>query len=106
VDRSDATHDFLLIQGTLLENKKLFLGNLNHSATKDQVREVCAPFGTVTDVIVLEGKGFGFVEFSSVEEASKAKAALDGQDFLGRPLKVDFAKPRTDRGERRPFKRF
>lgn len=89
-----------------MENKKLFLGNLNHSATKDQVRELCAPFGTVTDVIVLEGKGFGFVEFSSGDDAGKAKAALDGQNFLGRPLNVDFAKPRADRGERRPFKRF
>ncbi len=89
-----------------MENKKLFLGNLNHSATKEHVTEICEPFGTVTHVIVLEGKGFGFVEFSTAEEAEKAKAGLDGQELLGRPLKVDFAKPRTDNRERRPFRRF
>ncbi len=86
-----------------MENKKLFLGNVNHSATKEQVREMFAPFGTISDVIVLEGKGFGFVEFSSVEEATKAKGELDGQDFLGQPLRVDFAKPRADRGARKPY---
>lgn len=102
------THEVSNQEDYTLENKKLFLGNLNHSATKEQVREIFEPFGTISDVIVLEGKGFGFIEFSSVEEATKAKDSLDGQEFLGRSLKVDYAKPRTDRnnGPRRPYKRF
>ena len=43
-------------------------------------------------------KGFGFVEMGTNEEAQAAISALDGQDVGGRPLKVNEAKPREDRG--------
>ena len=53
---------------------------------------------------IIEGKGFGFVEMSSPEEAEAAKTALNDSDFNGRPLKIDEAKPfkpRSDYGNNR-----
>ena len=43
-------------------------------------------------------RGFGFVEMSDEEQGRAAIAALDGQDHLGRNLKVNEAKPRENRG--------
>jgi RNA recognition motif-containing protein len=54
----------------------------------------------VKQVNVIEGKGFAFVEMSSVAEAQKAKEGLDSTDFKGRNLKVDEARPQRDRGDR------
>lgn len=80
---------------------KLYVGNLNYSATESNISELFAQFGTVQSVNIIGDKGFGFVEMSSPEEASAAKEDLDGAEFMGRTLKVDEArppKPRRDRG--------
>jgi RNA recognition motif-containing protein len=50
---------------------------------------------------VIEGKGFGFVEMASGDQAQSAKEALNGTDYNGRTMRVDEArppKPRDDRG--------
>ena len=84
--------------------KKLYVGNLSYSTTSDQLAELFAPHGSVQSAEVImdrasgRSKGFGFVEMSSDEEARAAISALDGQDCGGRPLKVNEAKPREDRG--------
>ena len=46
-----------------------------------------------------ESRGFGFVEYSSREDAEKAKNALNGQELNGLALRVDDAR---EQGERRP----
>ncbi len=79
-----------------MQGKKLYVGNINYEATKDQLQEVFSEHGEVVECKIIEGKGFGFVEMSSSEEAEKAKEALDQQDFMGRSLKVDEAKPRNN----------
>jgi len=76
-----------------MQVSKLYVGNLKYSVTKEQLEELFANHGTVQNVTVLEGKGFGFVEMSSPSEAEAAKSALDGTDFEGRTLKVDEARP-------------
>ncbi|MGH9594973.1 MAG: RNA recognition motif domain-containing protein, partial [Bryobacteraceae bacterium] len=43
-------------------------------------------------------RGFAFVEMANDEDAAKAIAALDGKEFGGRNLKVNEARPKTDRG--------
>jgi RNA recognition motif-containing protein len=61
-------------------------------------------FGTVESAQVIEdretgrSKGFGFVEMGSDQEAQAAIRGLNGQDHDGRPLTVNEAKPREDRG--------
>jgi RNA recognition motif-containing protein len=52
----------------------------------------------VTDRETGRAKGFGFVEMSSDDEASRAMNSLNGQDMDGRNLTVNEARPREDRG--------
>jgi RNA recognition motif-containing protein len=76
---------------------KLYVGNLPYSATSEDVSEVFSAYGTVKEAKVMEGKGFGFVEMTTGEEAEAAKTALNGKDFQGRALKVDEARPPKDK---------
>ena len=41
-----------------------------------------------------KSRGFGFVEFATVEDAAAAKEAMDGAELDGRAIKVDFAQER------------
>ena len=43
-------------------------------------------------------KGFGFVEMGTDQEAQAAIQGLNGKDHGGRPLTVNEAKPREERG--------
>ena len=86
-----------------MHGSKLYVGNLNYSVTKEQLVELFSAYGTVSEVKIIEGKGFGFVEMSSQAEAENAKNALDGSDLKGRNLKVNEARPQSR--ERRDFRR-
>ncbi|UCF78486.1 MAG: RNA-binding protein [Candidatus Eiseniibacteriota bacterium] len=88
-----------------MQGSKLYVGNLSYSATNEQLQDLFSAHGEVKQVNVIEGKGFGFVEMSSSEEAEKAKEALNGTEFLGRTLRVDEARPPRNR-ERREFRRY
>jgi len=83
-----------------MEQRKLYVGNLNYRVTKEQLTELFGQFGEVTYAQVIEQKGFGFVEMSTAEEAEKAKNELNGQEFEGRALKIDYAKERQQQGGR------
>ena len=84
-----------------MQGNKLYVGNLKYSISNEQLQELFAGYGRVVNINIIEGKGFGFVEMSSSDEAAKAKESLDGQDFQGRVLKVDEARPpRQDRDRR------
>ncbi len=76
-----------------MKSSKLYVGNLGYSVTQQQVSELFSPYGEVKEVNIINGKGFGFVEMSNQADAEKAKEALDGKDFDGRPLKIDEARP-------------
>lgn len=82
---------------------KLYVGNLSYSVTSDQLKELFSQHGTVTSANVIEdrmsgrSKGFGFVEMSTDDEAHAAMNALNGQDFDGRKLTVNEARPREER---------
>jgi RNA recognition motif-containing protein len=79
---------------------KLYVGNISYSATADELRELFAQYGEVKQVNLLEGRGYGFVEMSTGEEAAKAKDALNGTTFKGRTLKVDEARQPGDRPQK------
>ena len=82
--------------------KKLYVGNLTFDATDADLTELFSPHGqvqsaqVVTDRDTGRSRGFGFVEMS--EGADAAIAALNGQDFKGRSLTVNEAKPRESGG--------
>jgi RNA recognition motif-containing protein len=84
-----------------MQGNKLYVGNLNYAVTNDQLQELFSGFGQVRDVRIIEGKGFGFVEMSSSEEAEKAMESLNGSDFEGRTLRIDEARPPRPRNDRR-----
>ena len=86
-----------------MEGSKLYVGNLKYSVTNEQLTEVFSAYGEVKSVNIIEGKGFGFVEMSSPEEAEKAKDALNNTDFDGRPLKIDEARPPRPKSEYRRY---
>ncbi|UCF77810.1 MAG: RNA-binding protein [Candidatus Eiseniibacteriota bacterium] len=88
-----------------MQGSKLYVGNLSYSTVSGELEQLFANHGQVKEVNIIEGKGFGFVEMASVAEAEKAKEALDGQEFQGRTLKVDEARPRKNT-ERRSFRRY
>jgi cold-inducible RNA-binding protein len=83
---------------------KLYVGNLSFRTTSEELREAFAAVGTVESASVIEdretgrSRGFAFVEMATPEEATAAIEAFYGNDFGGRNLTVNEAKPRTDRG--------
>ena len=67
-----------------MQGNKLYVGNLTYSVTEEQVEKLFSEHGQVNTVNLIGNKGFGFVEMGSVEEAEKAKEALNGVSFEGR----------------------
>ena len=86
--------------------KNIFVGNLSFRATEEAVRELFERYGAVTSARIMtdretgRSRGFAFVEMANSEEADKAIAALNGYTMEGRPLNVNEARPKTDRGPR------
>ena len=83
--------------------KNLFVGNMTFQTTETDLRALFEPFGQVTRVHVAKdretgrARGFAFVEMPNDEEAGRAMAALDGKEVDGRNLKVNEARPKTER---------
>ncbi len=83
--------------------KNLYVGNLPHSTTEAELRNVFEAHGAVEKVSIVtdretgRARGFAFVEMTNAGEADKAVAALDGTELGGRTLKINEAKPKTDR---------
>src|SRR5437588_8296210 len=84
--------------------KNIYVGNLVWSATADDLLALFQEHGKVTRAQVItdretgRSRGFGFVEMENDAEAQKAIDALNGAEFNSRPLTVNEAKPREDRG--------
>ncbi len=83
---------------------RLYVGNLPYSIGSSDLERMFSEFGTVNSAEVISdrmtgrSKGFGFVEMASADEAQAAISALNGKEEGGRPLTVNEAKPREDRG--------
>jgi RNA recognition motif-containing protein len=82
---------------------KLYVGNLPYTTVDADLQTLFSQAGTVKSAQVIKdrqsgrSKGFGFVEMSSEEEAQSAITMFHGQDYSGRPLTVNIARPRDDR---------
>ena len=83
-----------------MQGSKLFVANIDVSATYDDVKKLFSNYGEVKDLKVIEDRGFAFLEMSNQMEAEKAKKELNGTDFKGRFLKVNEAKPQKSRKRR------
>ncbi|MBN3883363.1 MAG: RNA-binding protein [Nostoc sp.] len=82
----------------------IYVGNLSYEVKEDDLRQVFAEYGTVKNVQLPidretgRVRGFGFVEMESDAEETAAIEALDNAEWMGRSLKVNKAKPKTDGG--------
>jgi RNA recognition motif-containing protein len=78
----------------------IFVGNLSHEITQEDLSEVFAEYGDVkrvhlpTDRETGRKRGFAFVELETPEQEASAIAELDGAEWMGRQLKVNEARPR------------
>jgi cold-inducible RNA-binding protein len=92
------------VQDRPVASAKLYVGNLSFDTTEEDVRELFAEHGTVTDVYVVmdrdtgRPRGFAFVTMGSGADAGKAMRALDGQDLHGRTLRINEAEDRRPSG--------
>jgi RNA recognition motif-containing protein len=83
--------------------KKLYVGNLPTTTNDDALRELFASYGEIVSAKVIldrfsgESRGFGFVEFADKAQA-EAALALDGSDYNGSKLRVNFARERERTG--------
>ena len=81
----------------------LYVGNLSYDTTEDGLRTLFAEHGEVESVRLItdrytgRSKGFAFVEMTAEEGAEAAIEALNGKAVDGREVRVEKAKPRTDR---------
>lgn len=86
-----------------MQGKRLYVGNLDYSATSEDVKELFSAYGEVVEIRVIERKGFGFVEMGSQSEAEMAKEKLNGSNFKGRSLRVNEAFSDNRRRQRRQY---
>lgn len=82
---------------------KLYVGGLAYSTTEAELETLFAEYGKVVSTAIIkdrdsgQSKGFGFVELEDDAAAQAAIKALDGQEFGGRKLMVNVARPQEDR---------
>ncbi|KPK34997.1 MAG: RNA-binding protein [Phycisphaerae bacterium SG8_4] len=82
----------------------IYVGNLAHDVTDDDLRQAFEAFGQVESANVIrdkfggESRGFGFVEMPSKNEAQSAIDEMNGKDLKGRAVNVNEARPKATRG--------
>ncbi|CAG8122846.1 unnamed protein product [Penicillium nalgiovense] len=83
---------------------KIYVGNLSWHTSDESLRQAFGEFGQIVDSIVMvdretgRSRGFGFVTYSSAEEAEAAINALNEQDLDGRRIRVNLANARPTGG--------
>lgn len=83
---------------------KLYVGNLSFRVSSDDLFEHFAQAGSVESANVVQdretgrSRGFGFVEMASEDEATAAIAQFNGQEYDGRNMVVNEARPREEGG--------
>lgn len=86
-----------------MNNNKVYVGNLSYNINSEQLGQIFAEAGEVTDATVISdkysgrSKGFGFVEFASEADAQKAIEMFHDKEVEGRKLVVNVARPREER---------
>ncbi|HEX8072293.1 MAG TPA: RNA-binding protein [Pyrinomonadaceae bacterium] len=83
---------------------RIYVGNLSFQTSSQELEQLFSQVGTVESANVVEdrdtgrSRGFGFVEMTNREEGEAAIQQFNGKDFGGRPLTVNEARPREERG--------
>ena len=89
-----------------MNQNRLFVGNLSYQTTQSDLEAYFSQASVVTSVNLMldkvtgKSRGFAFVEFATPEEAGKAVEQFHNQEFQGRSLTVNVARPREERAPR------
>jgi RNA recognition motif-containing protein len=84
----------------------IYIGNLSYSVTEDDLKAMFGEFGEVSNATLIadrytgKSKGFGFIAMPTQSQAEEAIKSLDGKALRGRNVKVNQARPRTERPQR------
>eukprot|EP01018_Ginkgo_biloba_P011129 Gb_18168 [translate_table: standard] len=84
-----------------MSSSRLFVGGISYQMDDQSLREAFTEFGDVTEARIIHdretgrSRGFGFVSFTSNEEATAAISAMDGKQVSGRMIHVNYATERT-----------
>ncbi|MFB2773448.1 RNA recognition motif domain-containing protein [Pelatocladus sp. BLCC-F211] len=82
----------------------IYVGNLSYEVEQDDLKQVFSEYGTVKSVQLPVDRetgrvrGFAFVEMGSEAEEAAAIEALDTAEWMGRSLKVNKARPKSEGG--------
>jgi RNA recognition motif-containing protein len=85
----------------------MYVGNLSYGVTEEELRDIFSAYGEVSSVNIItdrntgRSKGFGFVEMSDNSQADQAIKALNGSQLKDRTIKVNQARPKSERPQRR-----
>ena len=89
-----------------MSSMNIYVGNLSYNLTDSDLNDLFAPYGEVLSAKVImdrytgRSRGFGFVEMANRSEGEEAVSELNGKEVDTRQLKVNEARPRSDRGGR------
>jgi RNA recognition motif-containing protein len=88
-----------------METKKLFIGWLSWSSDWQEIKDAFKQYWEITFVKIIKdketgkSKGFWFIEFANLEEAKKAKEAMNWTQLGWRNIKVDYAQEKFDNND-------
>ena len=83
---------------------KLYVGNMSFNTTEEALEGLFSNYGEVKEVAIVNDRetgrprGFAFVTMADAEAGKAAIEALNGQEFEGRSLNINEARPRENRG--------
>jgi RNA-binding proteins (RRM domain) len=83
---------------------KLFVGNLSYKTTGEDLNQLFSQLGEVSSASIVmdretgRSRGFGFVEMPNREQGEAAISSLNEQEFQGRNITVNEARPKTEGG--------
>lgn len=91
--------------------KNLYVTNLSYSTQEEDLRGIFDEFGSIADCKIVrdfetrKSRGFGFVTFSELEDANKARNRLNGREIEGREIRIEVAKQPRSAGKREERRR-
>jgi RNA recognition motif-containing protein len=80
-------------------SKRIYVGNLPWSVTKEELEKLFSPFGEIEEALVVANKytgrsrGFGFITYKNDADADKAIGEMDRKEVEGRGIVVKEARP-------------
>ena len=90
----------------------IYIGNLSYQVNEEDLTEVFKDYGEVKSVVIPKDRetgrvrGFAFVEMEEENQEEKAIEELDGAEWMNRQLRVNKARPRENKDNRRRNKKF